>query len=48
LDYCKETYNTLDIFQTVVMPNGTDEGEIESVEFDHGRRQIKLTGNLKN
>jgi hypothetical protein len=48
LDYCNETYNTLDIFQTVVMPNGTDEGEIESVEFDHGRRQIKLTGNLKN
>jgi hypothetical protein len=48
LDYCQETYNTLDIFQTVVMPNGTDEGEIESVEFDHGRRQIKLTGNLKN
>jgi hypothetical protein len=30
------------------MPNGTDEGEIESVEFDHAKRQIKLTGNLKN
>ena len=48
LDYCRESFNTLDIFQTVVMPNGTDEGEIESVEFNHATRQIKITGTLKN
>jgi hypothetical protein len=48
LDYCRESFNTLDIFQTVVMPNGTDEGEIKSVEFNHATRQIKITGTLKN
>lgn len=48
MDYCKEEYNDMDIFQSVLMPDGVTEGEINSVEFDHENRQIIVKGFLKN
>ena len=48
MDYCKEEFNDLDIYQTIILPNGTDEGEIEMVEFDHSKRSVKITGFIKN
>lgn len=48
LDYCKESYNSLDIYQTVLMQDGVTEGEIKYVEFDHENRRITIKGFLKN
>lgn len=48
LDYCNASYNSLDVYQSVLMPDGTTEGEITSVEFDHELRQINIKGFLKN
>lgn len=48
IDYCKESYNALDIYQTVVLPDGSTEGEINYVEFDHEKREIIIKGFLKN
>lgn len=46
LQYCC-AYNTLDIFQTVLLQDGTTEAEIYSIDFDHDKREILIKAKLK-
>lgn len=47
LQYCCE-YNTLDIYQTVLLKDGVTEAEIYSIDFDHSdKREILIKAKLK-
>lgn len=45
LNYCC-AYNTLDLYMRVLFADGVTEGEISSIDFDHGSREITIKGNL--
>ena len=46
LQYCC-AYNSLDIFQTVLLQDGITEAEIYEIGFDHSKREIKIKATLK-
>ena len=47
LQYCCE-YNTLEIYQTVLLKDGVTEAEIYSIDFDHSdKREILIKAKLK-
>ena len=46
LQYCCD-YNTLDIYQTVLLKDGVTEAEIYSIDFDHEKREILIKAKLK-
>ena len=47
LQFCC-AYNTLDLYQKVLFKDGVTRGEIDSVDFDFGKREIIIKGNLIN
>jgi len=45
LSFCCQ-YNTLEVYQKVLFKDGSTTGEITSVDFDFGKREITIKGNL--
>lgn len=47
LQFCCR-YNTLNLFQTVILADGVTEAEIDSVKFNYNKREIEIIAHLKD